>query len=149
MKGTVLDYNIQNNEGYVSGDDGQRYTFSGADWKSPGVPRKGQKIDFTTVDDKAHDIFAMSGLNSSVGGKNKITAALLALFLGHWGVHKFYLGYNKEGVIMLLCGTVGIPLLFIPLFIVRVIAFIEFIIYLTKSDDEFENIYVNNKKKWF
>lgn len=59
MKGTVLDYGIRDNTGYVSGDDGQRYTFSGAGLKSPGVPRKGQKIDFTTVDGQANGVFAI------------------------------------------------------------------------------------------
>ncbi len=31
--------------------------------------------------------------------KNKIVAALLALFLGCYGAHDFYLGYNKNGII--------------------------------------------------
>ena len=36
------------------------------------------------------------------GEKSKIAAGLLAIFLGTLGVHKFYLGYTKEGLIMLL-----------------------------------------------
>ncbi|MEF9673921.1 TM2 domain-containing protein [Pseudomonas sp. PCH446] len=36
------------------------------------------------------------------GNSKKIPAALLAFFLGAFGVHKFYLGYNVQGVIMLL-----------------------------------------------
>lgn len=78
-----------------------------------------------------------------------MTAALLALFLGHWGIHKFYLGRNVEGVVMLLCGTVGIVFLFIPLIVVRTISFIEAILYFTKSDGDFEESYVTNKKAWF
>ena len=34
--------------------------------------------------------------------KSKMAAGLLAIFLGSLGIHKFYLGYTKEAVIMLL-----------------------------------------------
>ena len=34
--------------------------------------------------------------------KNRIIAGLLAVFLGSMGIHDFYLGYNKNGVIHLL-----------------------------------------------
>ena len=34
--------------------------------------------------------------------KDKVTAGLLALFLGGLGIHKFYLGYTTEGIIILL-----------------------------------------------
>ena len=59
----------------------------------------------------------------------KIVAALLAFFIGGLGVHKFYLGKNQAGVIMLLMGTVG-WLLVLPGLAVCLIAFIEFIVYL-------------------
>ena len=29
MKGQILDFSIQTNTGYISGDDGKRYHFSG------------------------------------------------------------------------------------------------------------------------
>lgn len=36
--------------------------------------------------------------------KSKLVAILLALFLGGWGVHDFYLGYTTNGVIkIILC----------------------------------------------
>lgn len=34
--------------------------------------------------------------------KNRIIAGLLAVFLGSLGIHNFYLGYTKKGVIQLL-----------------------------------------------
>lgn len=83
------------------------------------------------------------------GDKNKIVAALLAFFLGGLGIHKFYLGKNTAGIIMLCSTLFGIILLFIPTIIVSVIAFIEFIIYLVTPDDEFERRYVQGDRAWF
>lgn len=65
-------------------------------------------------------------------GKNRIVAALLAFFLGGFGIHKFYLGRIGLGVLYLLfCWT------FIP----AVIAFIECILLLIMSDEEFNRKY--------
>ena len=33
--------------------------------------------------------------------KNRLTAGILALLVGGFGVHKFYLGYNNQGIILL------------------------------------------------
>ena len=79
-------------------------------------------------------------------GKSKVVAGILGILIGALGIHKFYLGYNKEGIIMLLvslltCGF-GSP-------IMAVIGLIEGILYLTKSDDEFNSTYVQGHKGWF
>lgn len=39
--------------------------------------------------------------------KSKLTAALLAFFLGTLGIHNFYLGRNALGVTQLLLATIG------------------------------------------
>ena len=39
--------------------------------------------------------------------KSKVVAGLLGIFLGHLGVHRFYLGYTRQGVTMLLVAVVG------------------------------------------
>ena len=80
--------------------------------------------------------------------KSKVAAGLLAIFLGGLGIHKFYLGYTTQGIILLLVTILGALLLIGPL-ITGVISLIEGIIYLTKSDEDFYNIYVANKKEWF
>jgi TM2 domain-containing membrane protein YozV len=72
----------------------------------------------------------------------KLISGLLGIFLGGLGVHKFYLGYTKEGVIQLVvtmvtCGFGSI------------LGLIEGILYLTKSDDEFVATYVVGRKGWF
>lgn len=72
----------------------------------------------------------------------RVPAGVLGILLGGFGVHKFYLGYSTAGIIQLVvsvvtCGLGGI------------IGLVEGIIYLTKSDEEFDATYVNGKKEWF
>ena len=77
------------------------------------------------------------------GAEKKLPAGLLAIFLGSFAVHKFYLGYKKEAIIHLVislvtCTSVG-----------WVLGVIEGIIYLTKSDSEFVATYITGRKPWF
>lgn len=44
------------------------------------------------------------------GGKSKLAAGLLGIFLGTFGVHNFYLGYTSKAIIQLVCSLVAIPL---------------------------------------
>jgi TM2 domain-containing membrane protein YozV len=82
------------------------------------------------------------------GADKKIAAGVLAIIplTGCLGIHKFVLGYTGEGITMLLitvltCGIGSV--------VTHVISLVEGIIYLTKSDEEFVNTYVINKKGWF
>ena len=84
----------------------------------------------------------------------RVLAGILAILLGGFGVHKFILGYTKEGLILLfgtllsmllMCLIIGAFLIYIP----WLIGIIEGIIYLTKSDEEFVYTYQTNKKGWF
>lgn len=147
MKGVILDFNQDNRTGLISGEDGERYNFSVEDWNGSSLPRPGNKIDFSVNEGKAEAIFVES--HETSGASKKIIAALFAIFLGAFGAHKFYLGYTKQGLIMLLVFLFGFILLGIPSMVIGVIAFVEFIVYLTKSDDEFEQTYVIGKKAWF
>ncbi|BDW92681.1 MULTISPECIES: TM2 domain-containing protein [Flavobacteriaceae] len=95
---------------------------------------------------------AKEALNS--GDNKKLLAGILAIVLGQLGVHKFILGYQKEGFIMLGATVIGyITACFVVgSFIVlgvAIVGLIEGIIYLTKSDEEFFNTYQVGKKPWF
>ncbi len=59
--------------------------------------------------------------------KDKTTAAVLAIFLGGLGIHKFYLGKTAQGIIYLV---------FFWTFIPAIVGFIEGILYLVKSDQD-------------
>ena len=80
------------------------------------------------------------------GADKKIAAGVCGILLGALGIHKFILGYTKEGIIMLL---VTILTLGFGGFIMGIIGLIEGILYLTKSDADFVATYVNAKKGWF
>jgi TM2 domain-containing membrane protein YozV len=92
----------------------------------------------------------MNNQNGAPAQKEKMVAGLLGIFLGSLGIHKFYLGYTTEAIIMLAVTLVGG---FISLGLVSgimgIIGLVEGIIYLTKSDDDFQQTYVYNHKGWF
>ena len=152
MKGQILDFSVQENSGVVSGFDGARYIFNGADWKGDRPPSRGMLVDFEVDGNHAKSVFLALGSNAS-GSKDKTAAGLLAIFLGGLGIHKFYLGFTGPGLVYLLVNTIGFAftwmLLFIPNIALGVMAFVEGIIYLTKSDEEFEQMYVVQRKRWF
>lgn len=157
MRGTILNYDIRNGEGIISGNDEKRYSFKGASFGSEGALLKnGAVVDFDVQGDEALSIFIVPGsgqtpagnLFEEVGGKSQTAAWIFAFFLGGLGIHKFYLGYTRAGLIMLLVSVLGC-ILVLPPVIIGLIAFIEGVIYLTKSDEDFYRIYVQNRKEWF
>ncbi len=76
------------------------------------------------------------------GAEKKIVAGIFGILLGGLAIHKFYLGYTKEGIIQIVITvcTCGFG---------SMIGLIEGIIYLTKSDEDFVNTYITNKRGWF
>ena len=71
-------------------------------------------------------------ISTSPNGRSRLVAALLALFLGGFGLHKFYLGRVGWGIVYLLfCWT------FLP----AIVGFIEGILLLVMSDSEFDTKY--------
>ena len=96
--------------------------------------------DFTKGAKEAYDQF------SSEGENKRILAGILAIFFGALGIHKFVLGYYKEGVIMLVVSLLSFGFL---AGLMALIGLIEGIIYLTKSDAEFYTTYQVNQRPWF
>ena len=68
---------------------------------------------------KANQIAAVSSVsitNTDKNTKSKTTAGLLAVFLGVFGIHNFYLGYKTKGTVQLLltlifCWTYIVPII--------------------------------------
>jgi TM2 domain-containing membrane protein YozV len=84
--------------------------------------------------------------NKPAGADKKIVAGILGIILGAFGIHKFILGYTKEGIIMVLVTVLTLGL---GGFIMGIIGLVEGILYLTKSDEDFVATYVTGKKGWF
>lgn len=76
----------------------------------------------------------------------KVAAGICGILLGSLGIHKFVLGFTNAGLIMLL---VTILTCFVAAPVMSIIGLIEGIIYLTKSDEEFYQLYAVEKKAWF
>jgi TM2 domain-containing membrane protein YozV len=72
----------------------------------------------------------------------RVLCGVMGLLLGGLGIHRFILGDVLGGILRIVisvvtCGAGSL------------IGFIEGIIYLTKSDEEFIRIYQVGKKGWF
>ena len=66
--------------------------------------------------DKIMPVNSISKSNTGKSIKSKTTAGLLAVFLGAFGLHNFYLGYKTKGIIQLvltltLCWTYVAPII--------------------------------------
>ena len=66
------------------------------------------------------------------GTKSRITAGILAILLGDFGIHKFYLGKIGQGIVYLIFCWTGIP---------AIIGLVEGILYLLMKDEEFVQKY--------
>lgn len=59
MQGKILDFSVQTNSGIISGDDQQRYSFVGIEWKEQQLPKRGMSVDFdVNTDGHATAIYA-------------------------------------------------------------------------------------------
>lgn len=75
-------------------------------------------------------IFDVNAANLPV--KSKLVAAILAILFGSFGIHKFYLGKKGLGIVYLLFFWTYIP---------GILSFIEGIIILASSDENFQQKY--------
>jgi len=72
------------------------------------------------------------GVPQAHKGRSKLAAALIAIFLGSFGIHKFYLGRPIWGIVYLLLFWTLVP---------AIIGFIEGIVYLVMSEENFDAKY--------
>jgi TM2 domain-containing membrane protein YozV len=131
MNGQVLDFSVQENSGVISGSDGNRYYFVGAEWKGDVPPSRGRSVDFDVKDNNAigvHLALGHSSQSKTPGSKNKAAVTLWAIFLGGVGAHKFYMGSWGWGIVYLLTFWLYIPFL---------VSVAEWVRYVRMTDDEF------------
>lgn len=78
----------------------------------------------------------------SSGDNKRILAGILGILLGGLGLHRFVLGDALGGILrivitFLTCGAGSL------------IGLVEGILYLVKTDEEFDRIYIQEKRSWF
>lgn len=76
------------------------------------------------------------------GDNKRVIAGILGILLGSLGLHRFILGDVVGGILRIVIS-------FVTCGIGSLIGLIEGIIYLTKSDEEFDRIYIQEKRAWF
>lgn len=144
MRGQVLGVDSRTGDGLVAGDDGRRYRFGPADWASRGEPAVGAQVDFEADQGRALSIFPVPTPGAmaapapvptravSANDRNKYVAALLAFFIGVFGIHRFYLGRNGSAVLMLV-----LSITFVGLLATIPWSLVDMVRYLMMSDEEF------------
>jgi TM2 domain-containing membrane protein YozV len=104
MKGTiVLVDTVFQQTGFISGTNGNRYTFSNQDWKGNIAPTQGMEVDFIPDGEFAKEIYPIKAyIQQSSETKQRVVYIILGVSLGVFGVHNFYAGYIGKGVAQLL-----------------------------------------------
>lgn len=109
MRGKILDYNLQEGDGVISGDDGQRYNFKNTEWKSSEIhPSKDIQIDFMIEDNNALAIYATEGLNSTstvlVQTSQTSTSAIVSLVFGLLGFISSWWLFAMPSIVAIITG---------------------------------------------
>jgi TM2 domain-containing membrane protein YozV len=80
--------------------------------------------------------------SSGGSGKSKVAAVLLAVFLGGFGIHHFYLGNTLRGSIQL-C------LFILTCGIMWIVALVEAVLIAFSSEEDFNEKWCNLEMRWF
>jgi len=111
-------------------DDGAKFCASCGYEISPGSNNQERNQEFDTADNVVEPEVVRTPV---VQSSDRIIAGILALLFGGLGIHKFYLNDTNMGLVYLCFCWTGIP---------EIIGFIEGIIYLTSTDEEFQERFV-------
>ena len=163
MRGQILVFNEQKEAGAIITEDGRRFLFHINDWQDVVPPDRGMAVSFMLdADNRARQVqlavpesvappgAAMQSSAPPQGRqarpKRKPVITLLALFLGIFGAHRFYMGAWGWGLVQLLGTFIGIgivaalvpPLGGLLYFAVIVLTWVEAIRYIWMTDNEFK-----------
>ena len=117
---------------------------------------KSKQLKFTSSVQSSPNQIKTTVSKTKNNTRRKFIAVVLAFLFGAYGAHKFFLGYTKEGLIVIAItflsyslGSLYGALFMYGILFMFIIGIIEGIIYLTKSDKEFTKTYITNKRGWF
>ena len=77
MQGHILSFTVQDSQGLISGDNGVRYTLTGAEWREIAPPVPGERVDFQAEGTQAVAVYRVVAL----------AAGMDAIYTGHLADH--------------------------------------------------------------
>lgn len=113
MIGQIERYDPDTQTGMIK-SEGTLFTFHLEDWIADVPPDEGDDVNFDAEGASANNINLVGAyLQPPIAVKYKYLAAVLAVFLGWTGAHRFYLGFYRLGFIQLILTVVlyvtGLP----------------------------------------
>jgi hypothetical protein len=96
MKGKILDFNLQEGKGIISGNDGKRYEFEIKEWKEQTPLQKNDIVDFEVNEEKALKIYLLETPDKKIKeniktfGGSRGVLLLIAGSIENWA----YIPYN-------------------------------------------------------
>ena len=103
-----------------------------------------QKSESPNIDEELsiEEIDELRSRRTSIG--------ILGIIFGFLGVHKFMLGYKREGFILLAVSIIGgIITCGAAIIVTDIVGIIEGIMILNKTPREFKKTYIDRKTTWF
>jgi uncharacterized membrane protein len=100
MRGNVIGFDADTNQGAIAGDNGGRFDFVGFEWHGAARPSRGTAVDFVPVGQQATQIYpVVARYDPAESGTAKIIYILylVSLFLGFTSVVGLILAYVNRG----------------------------------------------------
>ena len=114
MTGQILDYNIQDAEGIISGEDGKRYSFTNAEWNtSSSHPEQGIEVDFQIQGETALDVYSIeepkqdTQTNINIQSVSTSSAAVVSLVFGIIGIFITWWMLGIPSIIAIITGHIA------------------------------------------
>ena len=116
MIGAIKDYDTETQTGTISNGK-EDFAFAISEWIANAPPEQGDNVKFDLRGEKLFniDLYAAT-LDKSTAVKRKWVAVPLALILGFVGAHRFYLGYYRMAVIIIIVNFLLIKVIGAPQF---------------------------------
>jgi len=128
MTGKILGFDLQNQDGVISGENGKRYKFTQSVWKDTTSPKKDLKIDFAVDEnDMAIDIYVIKDTAAeNTSTMMGIISLAVTFFLGFIGTFLSRVIISKQPV----GGAVVPTLIHFIITVTIIIPVIGWIVYL-------------------
>jgi hypothetical protein len=118
VKGKILGYDQDSNEGAIIGTDGNRYSFSKEEWKGQGPPTPETTVDFIADGEAATKIYPVRDKDEE---QSKMVLGIVSLVI------TFFLGFIGTLISRMAISKQSFSLVLVPVLIHFVITALAFI----------------------